>query len=65
MKHSNFYLYGVDEVPEIDALVITRRIELLKDNLSIVLDQSYHTRDDKKVSAILKAIKHWESIGST
>ena len=60
---SNSYLYGdgvdVDEIP---AEIIVRRVELLKDNLSELLDQSYHTRDGVRCNAILKAIRFWENI---
>ena len=62
MKTNN-YLYGDDvEVSEIPADIVMRRIELLKDNLEILLDNSYHTRDNDRVTAVLKAIKHWENI---
>ena len=60
---SNEYLYGKDvEVPEIDPLVVVRRIELLKDNLSELLEHSFYTRDGARCNKIIKAIKHYENI---
>ena len=59
----NSYLYGEDaEVPEIPADIIVRRVEVLKDHLADLLDHSYHTRDNNRVSAVIKAIDFWESI---
>jgi len=59
--HSDEYLYGSDvEVPKLDAEVVMRRIELLSDNLSELLDHSYHIRDTKRVDAVLKALKFWQ-----
>jgi len=61
----NSYLYGQDsEVPEIPNDVIMRRLELLKDNLESLLDHSYHTRDNNRVRAVLKAIDFWEKINT-
>lgn len=57
------YLYGVEaEVPEVPSEVIVRRVELLKENLEELLDQSYHTRDGKRCNDIIKAISFWENI---
>lgn len=61
--HSNEFLYGEDvEVPELDALVITRRIELLKDNLELELEKPYMQRSTYKIIAIEKAIRWWENM---
>ena len=56
------YLYNTDEVPSIPADIVCRRLELLKDNLEELLSHSFYTRDLGRVNAVLKAIKHWESI---
>ena len=57
------YLYGEGaEVPDIPAEVIARRLEILKEHLSKLLDHSYHTRDGNRVNDVLKAIKFWETI---
>jgi len=63
MIKTNEYLYGSDvEVPSLDAEVIMRRIELLSDHLSELLEQSYHTRDRTRVAAVLKAISFWQKM---
>ena len=60
------YLYGKDvEVPEIPQDVIMRRLEALKEHLAELLEHSYHTRDNIRVSAVLKGIKFWESINDS
>ena len=60
---TNDYLYGEEvEVPEIPQEIVTRRIELLKDNLARLLDHSYYTRDGARVEKVLKAIRFWETI---
>lgn len=61
MKLSNEYLYGTDEVPEIPADVIMRRLELLEDHLGELYEVHYMQRDQKKIRAIEKAIKFWEA----
>jgi len=62
MKTNN-YLYGKEiEVPEIPNDIVMRRVELLKEHLSELLDQSYHTRDACRVSRVLKAIDFWTRI---
>ena len=58
----NKYLYGTDDVPEIPAHVIMRRIELLDDELTDILEAHYTKRDLKRKRAIEKAIKFWEDI---
>ena len=60
--HSNIYLYNSNEVPEIPAEVIMRRLELLKDNLEELLDHTYFARDYERVNAVLKAIKFYEEL---
>jgi hypothetical protein len=60
---TNAYLYGEDtEVPEIDSYIVSRRIELLKDNLDELLEVHHLKRDGKRVNTILSAIRFWESI---
>ena len=57
------YLYGKDvEVEPIPQEAINKRVEVLKKHLSELLDHSYHTRDTKRVSSVLNAIKYWEHI---
>lgn len=60
---SNEYLYGTDDVPEIPAHVIMRRVELLDEQLSELLETPYKERDIKRVRAVEEAIKFWEEIG--
>jgi len=64
MKHSNLYLYDTEEVPELPKEIIDERINLLKKHLAVLLDHSYHTRDNYKVASVLKAISFWEDISS-
>ena len=60
---TNEYLYGEDiDIPPLDIVVLQQRIELLKTNLSILLDHSYHIRDNKRVSDVLKAIDFYEDL---
>ena len=60
---TNEYLYGKDvEVPEIPMHIIVRRIEALEDNLGVVMEVPYLTRDTKRQNDILKAIKWWRDI---
>ena len=57
------YLYGEDvELEPIPEDIAMRRIEALKDHLSELLDHSYHTRDGRRINAILKAISFWSHI---
>jgi len=61
--HSQSYLYGENvDVPEIDPLMVARRLELLKDNLERLLEHSYFTRDYDRVNAVLKSISFWEKL---
>ena len=62
MKIDNIYLYGTNDVPEIPAEVVMRRLELLKENLSVLLENTWDKRDNQHVNAILKAINYWENI---
>jgi len=62
---SNLYLYGTDDVPEIPAETVMRRIELLKDNLTEVMSKHYLDRDNEKKGKILRAIKFWETINES
>ena len=62
---TNEYLFGTNDVPEFDPEVIMRRTELLKENLSELLDHTTYTRtmhESKKIRDILKAIKWHENI---
>ena len=62
---TNKYLYGENiEVPELDAYVIARRIELLEDNLAEILMDDYMTRDLARIRAIEKAKSFWINIVS-
>ena len=58
----NKYLYGDVDVPEIDALVVARRIELLDDHLTEVMNVPPLERNQNKANAIIKAISFWSSI---
>ena len=61
---TNEYLYGKEvEVPEIEAYVIMRRLELLKEHLSVLLEQDYMDRSTSQIIAVEKAISFWEKIG--
>lgn len=62
MKHTNEYLYGTDNVPTIANNIINKRIELLMQNLVVVNEEHYSTRDIVKRDAILKAIRFWSSL---
>ena len=60
------YLYGAygDDLPPIPADVSMRRIEALREHLAELLEHSYHTRDNQRVSSVLKAVSYWENISS-
>ena len=62
MKIDNIYLYGAEEVPEIPAEIIVRRLELLNDNLEVVLSTGWETRDEQRKNDIIKAIRYWENV---
>ena len=64
MKHSNLYLYGVQEVPYIQKEVIIKRLELLQSNLKQINDVDYKHRDFVRRDAIIKAIKFWQQMQS-
>ena len=63
------YLYGKEvEVPVIPEYVIMRRVELLKDHLSELLDQSFNNRsyeDQIKIGRVLRAIDFWDGISKS
>lgn len=64
--HTNKYLFGTDDVPQFDPEVVMRRLELLKEQLSELLDHTTYTRtkeEHDKIAHILKAIKWHEHIG--
>ena len=63
--HTNRYLFGedrVDEIPEFDSLVLVRRIELLNEHLSELLQVNYRDRDEHKIRDVLKAITWHEDM---
>lgn len=60
--HDNRYLYGTDEVPEIPADIIMRRLELLGEQLEELQEIHYKERDLERVRAVEKAIEFWESM---
>ena len=60
MKTSNLELYGTEDVPEIPADVIMRRIELLDDRKAELYEVNYMDRDFKTIRKVEKAIKFWE-----
>ena len=59
---TNEYLYGDVEVPEVDPLMILRRLELLDDNLVEVNAVHYKGRDYARRDAILSAMEFWLNI---
>ena len=59
---TNSYLYGDNEVPEIDPLVIARRVSLLDDMIDELNDVHYMVRDDVRINAILRAKSFWLNI---
>ena len=62
--HNNNYLYGEDEVPEIPAEIIVRRVEILEENMRELLKEHYTVRDFERCNAIRKAIDFWENINN-
>jgi len=57
------YLYGSDvTLPEIPEDVIMIRLKTLNNNLKDLLEYDYSVRDEKRISAILKAITFWVNI---
>jgi len=58
----NKYLYGDVDVPEIDSLVVARRIELLDDHLTEVMNVPPLERNQNQAHAIIKAISFWQNI---
>lgn len=59
---TNLEVFGTTEVPQFDALVIARRLELLTEKLEGLLYHSYHIRDEAEVRQTLKDIKWHEQI---
>jgi len=59
---SNKYLYNSDEVPEIPADIILKRLELLNEHLSELLDVHYNKRELGKVRDVERAIEFWEKM---
>ncbi len=58
--HTNKYLFGTDDVPEFPAEIIARRVELLNETLSLLLDNSTYTRSKEEadqIADILKALR--------
>ena len=59
----NSWLYGEGiDPPDIPQEIVEARLKLLGLHLEELLDHSYHTRDNVRVSGVLKAIGFWESI---
>ena len=57
------YLYGEGvDVPEVDSLIVLRRIELLQIHLGELLEHSYYTRDIDRVRSVLRDISYWENL---
>ena len=60
------YLYGDGvEVPDVPADIIMRRIELLDDNLTALLEVPLQDRDFVRIKDVLKAIKFWSTLSSS
>lgn len=59
---SNLELYGTEDVPEVPQDIVCRRLELLEDRLSDLLEVHYTLRDLEAVSMVRKAILHWQQI---
>ena len=49
-------------MPKLDEDTIFARIDLLSDNLSKLLEHSYHTRDMKRVNDVLKAVDFYQNL---
>lgn len=65
--HTDKHLFGTDDVPEFPNEIIMRRLELLGDNLSDLLDHSTYTRTEEEASRIadvIDAIKWHENINN-
>ncbi len=57
------YLYGSDaEVEDIPADVVMRRVETLKQHLEELYEVHYMQRDEARIRAVDKAVRHWETI---
>lgn len=62
--HKNEYLYGKDiEVPQVDGYIIARRLELLDDHLTDLLNVNYMERDLARIRAVEKAKNFWRRLG--
>jgi len=59
---TNLELYGTDDVPRIPIEIANERIELLKANLSALLEVHFMYHDNDLINAIQKAIKHWTQL---
>jgi len=59
---TNRELYGTDDVPVIPKEVANERLELLKSNLSGLLEVHYMHQDNDLINAVQRAIKHWERL---
>jgi hypothetical protein len=65
MKKDNEWLYGKDiEVPDIPQDIICRRIELLNDHLTELLDVLWVKRETRRISDIINAINFWTEINN-
>ena len=63
---SNMYLYNTEDVPDIPQEIIVRRLELLKDHLSELMDVPIEQRGKVRlrIHDVEKAISYWENINS-
>ena len=64
MKRTD-YLYGIgEEPPEFDPYVIVRRIQMLEDNLSELLEVDYKHRDFDRIREIQKEMDKIRALSS-
>ena len=59
------YLYGEDvEVPDIPSEIIMRRVEILSDHLTELLEVPLEHRDNARANAVLRARNFWNNINT-
>ena len=58
----NIYLYNTEDVPEIPREFVVRRVELLNEHLTELLEVHYRERDIQRYQAVVKAIRFWEEL---
>jgi len=59
---TNRELYGTDDVPVIPKEVANERLELLKSNLSGLIEIHYMEQDNDLICAVQRAIGHWTKL---